>query len=281
MAENWKDALPEGMRDAPFIKGADTMESAVEQITNAASHMGNSIRIPSENASNEDMQNFYIKLSEKAPGVMVKPDLENDQAMKSFYKSIGQPDKPEDYKFQFAEDAIPPDLNGFNKIAFDQGLSQKQYEGMMTAVMAGVVETQSLSTAEMKDAMTSLATEWGMTFENRMMMVKNFLKMSDAPEGLDALLSSGEMAPDEIKWMYAMATKMKSPTELAEFKQEQPGEVISTVEAKNRISEMLNNRDHPYWKPADPRNKDAIRTMLKLQQMANPEASTSIDDLRI
>jgi hypothetical protein len=45
---------------------------------------------------------------------------------------------------------------------------------------------------------------------------------------------------------------------------------LTPGEAKMRISEIMNNREHPYWVTSDPGHKAAIERMLELHKLANP-----------
>lgn len=265
--DSWLDSLPEPFRDAPFISKAKTPEEAVNEIKNAASYMGQSIRIPGEDASEEDRKAFYEKIMEKAPGVMPRPTEDN---MDEFYKALGRPDNPDDYNVEFDEDdVVPPDFESFSKLAHKYGLSQDQFRGILKDVVADQkvqLETQS---AEQKQELKKLSEEWGVAFDQNIGKVKNFLRLTDAPEGIVDLISNGAMSPEEIKWIHSIATQTKSPTELAEQDKNYTA-ALTPSEARNRIQEMLNNQDHPYWNATDPRHKEAIDKMIEYQRAANP-----------
>lgn len=54
---------------------------------------------------------------------------------------------------------------------------------------------------------------------------------------------------------------------------------LTPDEANARISEMLNNRQHPYWIAGHPDHAAAKKEMIRLAKMADPNASS--DDLRV
>ena len=57
---NWTDDLPEPLRDAPFIQKAESAEAALAALKHAGNHVGNSIRFPDKEAS-EDSVNEFIE----------------------------------------------------------------------------------------------------------------------------------------------------------------------------------------------------------------------------
>lgn len=264
---SWVDALPEQFRDAPFIGKADSPETALQAIKDAASYMGQSIRIPSDDASQEDRQAFYQKLTEKAPGVMIKPSDEN---MDQFYNSLGRPATPNEYNYEPPEGQdAPEDLSGFAEVAHKHGLTQEQFRGIIGEVVGSQHQANEIAASQQREEMKSLSKEWGLAFDGNITAVKNFLRLSDAPEGIVDLITEEAMSPAEIKWLHSIATSTASPTELVQQQTTQEAE-LTPYEAKNRIAEMMNNPEHPYWNATDPRHKDAIDTMLKYQKAANP-----------
>lgn len=262
---DWRSSLPEELRDAPFFKEAAGPNDALKQIQNAASYMGNSLRIPGENAGEDDWKAFNQKLVEKVPGLMPKPGQEN---MEEVYAALGRPDKPEGYVYEPPEDVdLPTDYEAFAKVAHKHGLSQAQFKGLLDDVVGQSREQVEIAQAEHNQEMKDLNNEWGMAYDKNVSAVKNFLKLTDAPEGIQNLIEEGAMSAAELKWIHSIATATKSPTELATHQSNST--VMTPQEARNQIQEILNNSDHPYWKPNDPRNRDAIDKMVQLQRMAN------------
>ncbi len=264
---NWTDTLPEGFADAPFIKAAKTPEEAIAAIQNAATYMGNSIRVPGEDAGDEDRQSFYAKIMEKAPKLMFRPD---DESMDEFYNSMGRPEDPSKYELEVPEGKeLPSDFGDFSKLAHKIGLSNKQYKELMSGVLEQqwgneeqVEVTQAEETKQLKD-------KWGKAYDVNLSTVKNFLRLTDAPEGIVDLISEGAMSATEMEWLNSIATMTKSKVELAEHEDTIPP-VMTPGEAQDKIQEMLNNKEHPYWVAQDPRHKGAVQKMIQLQGYAHP-----------
>lgn len=263
--EDWRSSLPEQFREAPFIKGADSVDAALTAISNAASHMGNSIRVPSEDASAEDKQKFVDKILEKTPELMYKPTDENRE---QFLESLGRPKKAEDYKIDVEEgQELPFDFKQFSELAFENGLTQNQFKGILTKVMEQQSTEAEMAEAEHKTEMDALNKEWGMAFDQNMSRVKNYLDLTDAPEGIKKMFEEGVMSADEVKWINEIATRTRSDVEIATQEGKSNNGALSPGEAQARINEIQANEEHPYWNPTDPRHEQAKKDFINLHRM--------------
>ena len=125
----WIQALPEQLRDAPFLGKASSPEDAVAKLAHAAKLVGTSIRIPGEDATDDDRAAFYNKLAE-VPGVAKLPLSDDEDGLAAILAKLGAPDTPDGYK--------PPELEGFEwdqatfenlrKYAKDAGMTTRQFD---------------------------------------------------------------------------------------------------------------------------------------------------------
>jgi hypothetical protein len=268
--QDWRNSLPEPLREAPFIKAADDPEKALQEIQNAASYMGNALRIPGEDASEEDRVAFYEKLQEKVPGLMPKP---SDDNLEELYKFL-RPESPDQYSFDAPEGReVPEDFEAFSKIAHKHGLSKDQFKGILNDLLGPQWEQQDQLSAEQTEAMKALGKEWGAAYEQNLTTVKNFLRLTDAPEGIVELLSQGAMSPEEIKWIHSVARATKSEAEIANQGNGDNPAMISPDEAQARISEIMNNPSHAYWNAADPSHDRAVRKVVELHKFKSGDRS--------
>jgi hypothetical protein len=260
----WVESLPEPFREAPFIKASKSAEEALQNIQNAASYMGNSIKFPGEDASPEAKQEFYQKVLGKAPDLMYKP---TEDKMDDFYKSLGRPENATDYKFDIPEGReVPSDFESFSKIAHENGLTDKQFKGILGKVLEEQWAEADSNAAAQAEEIVKLKGEWGTAYDQNMSRVKNFLRLTDAPEGIVDLFAENAMSPTEIRWIHSLAEQMKSAPELAELQTAQIL-TITPAEAREKIEEIMGNREHAYWNPNDPRHEDAKRKVVELHRL--------------
>jgi hypothetical protein len=165
---------------------------------------------------------------------------------------------------------MPEDFKTFAVTAFKNGLSQDQFKDVMNGILSPQWEAMDVIASEHKEEMKELNAEWGMAYDTNMSKVKNFLMLTDAPDGIVELATSDAMSAAELKWIHAVATATKSEIELTKGQGTQP-DMISPVEAQEKIQEMLNNSEHAFWNSSSPLHKEATNKMVKLQELAHPK----------
>jgi len=94
----WSAGLPENVQEWDEVRNSDTPEKFWGQVTDMRKFLGQSIRIPGENASSEDLAAFHDKLTSKVPGLTHVPDFKDAEAAGKFYSAIGRPEKQDEYK---------------------------------------------------------------------------------------------------------------------------------------------------------------------------------------
>lgn len=267
---DWREALPEAMRDLPFIAKAKDAAEAADGIKNAAEVMGNSLRMPSPHAGEEDIKAFTARVLEKMPGLMPVPNPDDDEGYATVLQRLGAPADPKAYKapeladFTWPEDA----LEGLRAQAQQAGLTQKQFTEY--AKQAGeALKTRQLDAAQALDAnAAALKQDWGQAFEQRQQQITQFLETSAAPEGLRKAVTDGTADPATMKWLHATAVAKagEKPEGVDQGSPEGAPLALSPDEAKVQIQEILNNPE--YFKPGPVQNQ-LLKKMVELQKFAN------------
>lgn len=280
--DTWKDSLPEGIKDWGEVRDSKSEDSFWEQMSNMRSMIGQSIRIPTDDASKEDKAAFNQRLIEKVPNLMQKPDADNVDVMDAFYNQMGRPEEAASYS---APELNAPDgillqdglADNFKGIAYKHGLSQKQYEGVIKDYTASTVEDAQVQLAEQQNAMKGLNDEWGMKFDNNMekaeaVRVKYFN---------DVIPNLNMAGADTVKAFANIADRFgkEGSSNLIEETRERTN-VVAPNEAQERLNEILNNKDHDYWDAHAPAHQQAVDKVVTLTKQANPKMSTDVNDLR-
>lgn len=278
----WKKHLPEGIKDWGEVRDSKSEDSFWEQMSNMRSMMGQSIRIPTDDASKEDKDAFNQRLMEKVPNLMQKPDADNADVMDAFYSQMGRPE--ESGKYNAPELSAPEGIilqdglaDSFKGIAYKHGLSQKQYEGVVKDYTASTVEVAQAQLNGQMDAMKELNNEWGMKFDGNMekaeaVRVKYFN---------DVIPNLAMAGADTVKAFTNIAERFGSEgsQNLIEETREHTN-VVAPSEAQERLNEILNNKDHDYWDAHAPAHQQAVDKVVTLTKQANPKMSTDVNDLR-
>lgn len=265
----WREALPEEMRELPFIGKAKDLNEAINGIKNAAETMGNSLRMPGPNAGDEDVKTFTARVLEKMPGLMPVPNPDDEEGYATVLQRLGAPADPKAYKAPDVADFVWPEgtLEGMRAQAQKAGLTQKQFTQYAQQV-GEELKTSTLNRSQTLDAnMAAIKQEWGQAFDQRQQQITQFLDSSKAPEGLRDAVKNGTADPDTLRWLHATAVaKAGEKPEGAD--QGSPGGepgAPTPEEAKAQIQEIFNNPE--YFKPG-PVQQQLMKKMLELQKFA-------------
>jgi len=122
--------LSEDLRNDPSLRDFKDINKLAKSFVEQKRMLGNSIRVPSEDAGEEALNQFYDKLT-SVKGVMRSPDTpEGKEALLTY---LGRPENPEGYQFNIPEN-IPVDpqgLNEFKDLAYNLGLTKEQAQKSM------------------------------------------------------------------------------------------------------------------------------------------------------
>lgn len=278
-SENWQETLPEGVRDWDEAKGAESSDAFWNQMTDMRSHLGQSIRIPSKEAGTEDWDKFNSRLQEKVPTLINRPDLTDKEAAAQFYGSLGRPEKADDYtmpEFDTKEKLDMKQAEAFREVAHDIGLNQRQFEDVVKKFTTDNLELHAVRQDKLKTELEGLQKDWGFAYDKNNNIVKNFLAQSGAPDGVKGIFESGAMDAVSRKWFLDLASKFGGEeTNFSNDNNSFHGK-ITPDEAVKRISEIMNNKEHAYWKPRDIAHDAALREMRELYELKLGEKATNL-----
>lgn len=286
---DWMSSIQDAViRDNLNKNGVKDVASLAKQFVDQQAYLGNAIRIPSEHASEEDKKKFYEKVMKHAPNLIPRPDSSDQTAMEAFYASLGRPESPEKYEDPEIADApegfamAPERAKFFKDIAHRNGLTNTQYKKMLGDVLEADKQAYIAQMTSVKESHDALQREWGVAYQERVDATVTMLEQTGAPEDVMNAVKAGMVGGNTIKWLHGLYSRIGAPEGINNANQ--PGNTgngrLTPSEAQSQINEILNNRQHPYWINSHPQHADAVKRVLELGKMADPSASTSIDDLR-
>ena len=280
----WKDDLNEEMKGSPAFKDiGDDINDLAKNFLDVQSHLGNAIRIPSAEATEEDVTAFHTRLKEKVPGLIPTPDGENPETIEMFLSALGKPEKADGYKLPEIDGVDIDETRGelFKATAHDLGMTQKQLEGFLGKMYdADLTQQDVLGNARQEDAL-ALKKEWGVTHENRMKALTDNLLLSEAPADLTDAVKNGMVSSATIKWLDEVFGKFSSEDKhLDDNDKHQNQDDIVPVEAMERAAEVRAKLTDPNTPKVGKEYDALIAKLLKYEAMAHPEASKDINDLR-
>ena len=280
----WKDDLNEDIKSAPAFKDiGDDINDLAKNFLDVQSHLGNAIRIPSAEASEEDVTAFHSRLKEKVPGLIPTPTAENQETIEMFLNALGKPEKSDGYKLPEIEGVDIDEKRGelFKETAHTLGMTQKQLEGFLGKMYeADLGQQDVIGNARQEDALT-LKKEWGVTHENRMKALTDNLLLSEAPADLTDAVKNGMVSSATIKWLDAVFGKFASEDKhLDDNDKHLNQDDVVPAEAMERAAEVRKKLTDPNTPKVGPEYEALLARLLKYEGMAHPDSSKNINDLR-
>jgi hypothetical protein len=260
LTEEQLNVFPEEIRSWDEIKNSDTPEKFWDQMTNMRSRMGNSIRIPGDSASEDDVAAFHQKLKDKVPGLMKSPDLESEEGLTAHLKYLGMPDDAANYGD--VEGLSAEDLTDLKGLAHSLGLTRKQFDKFAKGYVDDAAQLALEGQTKFDEGTAALKLKWGAAFEERAakadLVRKAFFPQID------------KMNAETIESLFNIANQLGSENPELTGQQDGTPAVLTPDEALVQISEIRNNDKHPYYNLADPGNKAARKKMSDLYKLAYP-----------
>ena len=205
---DWRSALPPELRENPTIQDTKSVEALAKRLVDTKSMLGQSIRIPSEDASPEDIQAFRQSLVEKKLGLMPIPDNEDTESLTGVYRALGMPEDASGYVGP--EQWAGVDESRYNFLAeqaHKAGLTKKQFQDL-TNNIAQADNQMIESVRQERDAeLSQLKNEWGRAFDQKYQRAGVIAKQLEAPEGLINALNHGDVDAGTLRWLDKIAER--------------------------------------------------------------------------
>lgn len=267
MREDDAATLPESIRDWDEVKNSEDLNSFWDQMKNMRSKIGTGLYAPSKEAGSEDWGKFSEKAIKLSDGKLIpRPDLEDEAQRKALYKTLGVPDELTGYEFDKVEgsDLTSDRMLFLQTIAHKAGLTKDQLKSIDSQFRTNEVNSNNEAMSAYNDDLKKLNVEWGLAFDDRSNSAKKVVKSFFPHLADDAPLSASE-----LKSFYSLYSQLSSSS--TEFKDQSHNTTggISPSDALNKISEVMNNKDHPYNNISDPGNPAAQEMMRKLYLAKN------------
>ena len=266
---SWQETVPEFARDWNQVKESATPEDFFNRVGEMRSHIGQSVRIPGQDASSEDMQGFYQKLQDKVPGLMPTPDLENQESINEIYKRLGRPDAVDGYTDVSGDEMAFNDgqMAELKGLAHDLGLTKKQFEHLASKVGGENFNNNSGLQDKLNENSKVLQEKWGLSAEAKYQETVNFAEQANAPKQLIEGLKARQIDSETVLWLSGLAQSVSEKTQVSFQGNNANGSAITPDEAHLKIDEILNNPEHPYHRG----DEGARRRYHDLLRQANPQ----------
>jgi len=252
----WMDEVPEEYRDEKTLSKYQSVGDLAKGHVHLSRMMGNSVKIPGEDSTDEERNDFYNKIG--------RPETADNYEYE-------RPDMPEGMAYN--DDAE----KAFKHLAHDQGLSQTQLGSILDFYNKFALDSQIDNKLLMDEAYfkgeAALQKEWGMKgYDRNVAIAQRAMREMGGPE-LEKLMSEDPRGshPALVKAFYKMGLKNQ---EARPLDAEHDSSFLDVTSAQKEI-EAFNKPGHKfykaYWDKKDSKHQEAIDFRDRLFAMAYPE----------
>ena len=247
-AKTWKEAISEEFRNDPNIEKFTEIDALAKSYINATQMIGkDKVAVPNKNSTDDQWNEVYDKL--------------------------GRPESADKYSLNAKSEVVPIDDNAikqFAENAHQLGLNNKQAQGILEFYknnMEGMAHQAKVDTETAQAQSTQqLRQEWGREFDTNIKKAGALAKANMNPEILDMQLKDGMRLGDhpEIIKGFAKIAGMMSEDKIVSTESEN---VSSNTDVETEISDIMNNKDGPYWNKSHPDHDKMVQQVYTLREM--------------
>lgn len=268
-ADSWLSGLSPELQDNASLKDIADVEGLAKRFIDTKAMVGNSIRVPSEDAAPEDMAAFKQSLIDKNLGLVSIPDTDDKEAMAGIHRALGLPEDATGYSKPENWTGMTDERFGFLAgEAHKAGLSKSQFDQMANTMAAADNETSQGYQTEHQAGIDTLKGEWGNAYTQRISRAANVAKQLEAPAPLQEALAAGEVDAGTLRWLDTISQKFSG--EGSSLVTDEGGVTENTPsELRERVAELTTKMFS--MSVSDPMYQPTLQKRLKYLEMLNPE----------
>lgn len=270
---SWRDGLSDEFKGADSLKDYTDINGLAKSHINLQQMIGNSIRIPSEDASPEARKEFYDKIVTKVEGLTVMPNEDDADATAAFWAKAGVPQDASEYALPEGVDAAT--FAGLNAIAKEAGLTKAQFSKLAAGLSGEGIAASTAAQEALEASHNELFKQWGSAKDDKLTAINNMLKNSNAPDTLKEAVASGNVGADFLTWADGMIQSLGNEGKVLTGQPNLGSDALTPQEAELKIEEIMSNKEHPYWNNSSSSHSAAVQKIINLQRMVNGEKIAS------
>jgi len=258
MAE-WHESLSDEYRGNETLANIPDIDTLAKSYLDAQSYVGNSIRIPSGDAGEEDWSKFNAKLQDKVPTLINIP-ADEQEAKAALYARLGRPEDAQGYTSEGLDE-------GFRDWAFENGFTDSQIKALIERNGSDLEAATTANEEAARQAFDGLKQEWGHAYDQNLAAANKALEVYADEQAIEFITSQGLHENADMIKMLAAIGKQLGEEPASKIGNQGNSFALTPDEAKAQIAEIQNNKSHPYHTG----KMDAVERMNKLFEQAYPE----------
>jgi hypothetical protein len=263
---DWKEEF--GLAGNPQFDKFESPADLAKSYAELEHYRGSSIRIPSSEAGEEQLNEFTEKLLQ-VPGVTRIPAEDDKAGWDNIYQQLGRPGEAKGYKFDEVEGFSDPEAEGELKaLAHELGLSNTQAAAIHKHLATNIATESSAQAEVAEKSMAELKGEWGQAFEHKMGQAQIAAaqlekQVPGISEYFDNMAAKG-MDANMIRLMDVVSGLMSETGAVPSA----PSVGVTREEARAKLQDIRDNPNHPANNDMDPQYENARKEVIKLYKAA-------------
>lgn len=265
---NFLSSLPEDMRSEASLQDFKDIGGLAKSYVSSQQMLGSSVRIPGEDAGDDQRTEFYNKL-QSVPGVVRMPtDPTDSEGWSSFYSKAGKPETAEGYQLNMP-DGMEAD-KGMLDMAHSMGLNNQQVNKFVEYQTAQQEQSETMQIQSRENAHETLKQTWGQDYDNRMDGAKAAIRSYSEkhPDAVNELINGPAGNNPALLMMLSDLHGNMQEKGIPGTQASNISYGVTPSEALAQIEEIRGNSQHAAFNSSDPAHKAAVTKMTQLYNIA-------------
>ncbi len=253
--------------ESPALADFKDVNGLAKAFLDTKSLVGQSLRVPSKEAGEEDIKKFHEQLMEKVPGLIPAPDITDDEQVAMLMKKLGMPEDIDGYEVPEIDGIDLPDdrIKFMKEVAMNSNLTKNQFKKLSELMLSADKESITEAQTRIQQEIEGLRSEWGAAFESKYSKAIKMAEVTGAPKELVQLLVEKKAPVETVKWLDSLVGSLGSE-DFQMAVQDAGDGGITPSEARERANE-LRNKIHN-MSPSDPSYKTTLDKIMAMDKLA-------------
>lgn len=271
---DWRTGLPDDLKASPALKDVKDVAGLAKRFVDTQAHLGNSIRIPGENAGEPDRAEFREKLKRAAPELVHLPKDEAQRQV-ALREILGVPKEPKGY--EAPKDVTLPEsvLEALRAEAAEEGLSPAQFASRAKRA-AGAVQAQADARKQREKALSS---KFGLALDDTIAKALAAAEKTGAPKMIRDALEAKDVDEGTLAYFAGLAKALGAePREVGDHHRDGQRVTLTPSQASAEEAEIL--RNPALFNPGlnSQEHERLKRRLIEIQPFIHPELAKAQED---
>lgn len=266
LPDGWRDQLPEDIKSNGVLDTISTIDQMATMIVNSRTDLAQSIRIPTDDASPEKKTEFLDTLKNKVPDLVY---VGEGADLSNLYDRMGRPKEASEYGLKDIPEPLVGNFENLSKKAHELGLSAGQLNGLTETILGDFNTSKDTQASKVDEIKGAVKKEYGEATDDHLTAASDFAKQLGFDDNLVSAIKDGAIGLDNMKAFDKVMGGFESPGPRIGGEPGTSRTTLTPWEAEQQLTEMQNNKEHPYNNPGSHLHDEAKKKFVELVTAAD------------